>query len=84
MTEQAHTPPEASGPRRPRRSRAERARLVVAFILGALAVVFAVLNLEQVDVHWIIFVSRTPLIVVILVCVLIGTVIGWVVARRRP
>ena len=65
------------------RSRTERVRLIVAFALGALAVVFAVLNLDEVNVHWIVGVWRTPLIVVILVCLLLGTLIGWIVASRR-
>jgi uncharacterized integral membrane protein len=65
------------------RSRIERARLIVAFALGALAVVFAVLNLDEVNVHWIIGIWRTPLIVVIVVCLLLGTLIGWIVASRR-
>ena len=66
------------------RSRTERARLIVAFALGALAVVFAVLNLGKVNVNWIIGVWRTPLIVVIVVGLLLGTVIGWIAASRRP
>jgi len=55
-------------------------RLIVAFALGALAVVFAVLNLDEVNVHWIIGVWRTPLIVA---CLLLGTLIGWIVASRH-
>ena len=65
------------------RSRTELARLIAAFALGALAVVFAVLNLDEVNVHWIVGVWRTPLILVIVVCLLLGTVIGWIVASRR-
>jgi uncharacterized integral membrane protein len=72
-------------PARPprRRSRGERARLVAAFVSGALAVLFAVLNLNPVPVDWIIGVRWTPLIVVILVSVLLGAVIGFTVSRRR-
>jgi uncharacterized integral membrane protein len=83
VSDQANPPPDRSQRRAAARPRAEQARLIVAFALGALAVLFAVLNLARVEVHWIFFVSRTPLIVVILVCVLIGLVIGSVVARRR-
>lgn len=83
MTERAHPPPDEPPRSAVTRSRAERARLVVAFLLGALVVLFAVLNLERVVVHWIFFVSLTPLIVVIVLCLLIGVAIGWVVARRR-
>jgi uncharacterized integral membrane protein len=61
----------------------ERSRTVGAFALGALAVVFAVMNLDEVDVSWIIGTWETPLIVVIAVSVLIGAGIGWTLARRR-
>jgi uncharacterized integral membrane protein len=52
-------------------------------VSGALAVLFAVLNLNPVPVDWIIGVRWTPLIVVILVSVLLGAVIGFTVSRRR-
>jgi uncharacterized integral membrane protein len=83
VTDRSNPPPDESPRSAVTRSRAERARLAVAFVLGALVVLFAVLNLERVVVHWIFFVSLTPLIVVILLCLLIGVAIGWVVARRR-
>lgn len=67
----------------PKRGRAEKLRLAVAFGLGAIAVLFAVLNLEQVRVHWIVGVWTTPLIIVIAVCLLLGGLIGAVLARRR-
>jgi lipopolysaccharide assembly protein A len=83
MTEQEHPPPDRSQRRAATRSRNEQMRLVAALVLGGLAVLFAVLNLDRVRVHWIFFVSLTPLIVVILVCILVGVLIGWVTARRR-
>ena len=58
-------------------------RLAVGFVVGALAVVFAVLNLDEVAVHWIVGIWWTPLIVVIVVCVILGGIIGWVTGRRR-
>ncbi len=65
------------------RSRPEQARLAVAFAMGVVAVLFAVLNLEDVSVNWIVGTTDTPLIVVIVLCLLIGTAIGWTVSRRR-
>jgi uncharacterized integral membrane protein len=66
------------------RSRAaDRRRQIVAFALGALAVLFAVLNLDEVDVHWIVGTWQTPLIVVVAVSLLIGAGIGYMLARRR-
>lgn len=65
------------------RGRRERARLVASFVLGALAVLFAVLNLDDVQVNWIIGTWDTPLIVVIALSLLVGSAIGWFVSHRR-
>ena len=65
------------------RGRRERLRLAFSFGLGALAVLFAVLNLDDVQVNWIIGTWDTPLIVVIALSLLVGAAIGWVVSRRR-
>jgi uncharacterized integral membrane protein len=66
-----------------KRSRREQARLAVSFALGALAVLFAVLNLDEVQVNWVIGTWDTPLIVAIAVSLLIGAAIGWAASRRR-
>jgi len=42
-------------------------RMIAAFLLGALAVLFAVLNLDEVEVNWILATGETPLILVIVV-----------------
>lgn len=68
--------------RRPARARSEQVRLAVAFGLGALALLFAVLNVDDVEVNWIVATSSTPLIIVIAVCILLGAALGWV-ARGR-
>lgn len=57
-------------------------RLIVGAILGGLAVLFAVLNLDPVRVHWIFVTSYTPLIVVIVLCLAIGWILGWLVTRH--
>ena len=80
----AETRPRSSeGSTRPGRSRAEQARLAIAFALGALVVLFAVLNLDAVQVNWILWVSTAPLIIVIVVCLVLGMAIGWILGRRR-
>jgi uncharacterized integral membrane protein len=76
-----HGPSAERAPKR--RSWGDRLRLAAAFLLGVITVLFAVLNLDLVAVNWIVGVWRTPLIVVIVVCVLIGAVIGFIVSRRH-
>lgn len=75
--------PESAADRSPARSRRERARLAASFVLGALAVLFAVLNLDDVQVNWIIGKWDTPLIVVIALSLLVGAAIGWILSVRR-
>ncbi len=65
------------------RSRRERARPLVAAVLGGLAVLFAVLNFDEVDVNWLLGTWSTPLIVVIVVSFALGAGAGYLVARRR-
>lgn len=66
-------------------SRRERARLIAAAVIAALLAAFAVLNFNDVKVHWIITTGQTPLIIVIAVAFLLGIVIDrlLVVRSRR-
>jgi uncharacterized integral membrane protein len=79
------TPPEhrpaAARPLPP--SRRDRARTVAGFGLGAIAALFAVLNLDEVKVSWIVGTWETPLIIVIALSIVLGAAIGWLLARRR-
>jgi uncharacterized integral membrane protein len=71
-----------SGGRGPR----EMLRTGGLIALGALAVLFATLNLEEVRVDWIIGSGHAPLIIVIVVAVLVGIVMTYLaerVNRRR-
>lgn len=61
----------------------ERRRQALAFGLGALSVLFAVLNFDEVKVNWIIATWQTPLIVVIVISMLVGAAIAYVVGRKR-
>jgi uncharacterized integral membrane protein len=67
----------------PARRRREQARTVAAFGLGGLGALFAVLNVDEVDVNWILGTWSTPLIVVIALSMVIGAGLGYLVARRR-
>jgi len=58
------------------RSGPEFARLLLAVAGGGLIAAFAVLNTGQVKVNWVFGSFRTPLIIVILVCLAVGLAVG--------
>lgn len=64
-----------------RRSRGERIRAVIPVLLAALLIAFAVLNLNQVKVDWIVGSGHAPLIIVIVISVLVGIVFTHLVER---
>jgi lipopolysaccharide assembly protein A len=64
-------------------SRREQTRTVAAFVLGGLGAVFALLNLDDVDVNWLFGTWSTPLIIVIAISFVLGAGVGFLVARRR-
>jgi uncharacterized integral membrane protein len=68
---------------RPPAQRRERARLISAAALGAVVAAFALLNLGDVKVHWLITTGRTPLIVVIALAFLLGVIVDRLVIRVR-
>ncbi len=53
-------------------ARRDRARLVASAIIGAVVAAFALLNLDNVRVHWIVATGQTPLILVIVLAFLLG------------
>ena len=61
----------------------ENRRTVAGLSIGALVAVFAVLNLDEVEVNWIVGTVSTPLIVVIGVTFLLGMVLGWIAHAAR-
>jgi lipopolysaccharide assembly protein A len=61
----------------------DRKKLAAGLILGSPVVVFAVLNLDEVRVNWILGEWNTPLIVVILVSLVFGALLGYLAGRRR-
>jgi uncharacterized integral membrane protein len=50
--------------------------------LAILITLFAVLNVDEVKVHWIVGSGRAPLIIVIVVSLLIGVALGHFAERR--
>lgn len=67
---------------KPKRSRRELARTVAMVLVAVLATLFAVLNLEAVEVDWIFGSGRAPLIVVIVISVLAGALLMHFTERR--
>lgn len=65
------------------RGRRVSTRQVLALLVGALIVLFAVLNTDDVEVNWIVATATTPLIVVIAVSWILGIVCGLLIARGR-
>jgi uncharacterized integral membrane protein len=58
-------------------------RQVAALALGGAGVAFAVVNLDEVKVNWLLGNWRTPLLVVIALSMLVGVALGFLVSRRR-
>jgi uncharacterized integral membrane protein len=58
-------------------------RQIAVLVLAALGVAFAVANLDEVKVNWVIDTWKTPLIVVIALSMVIGGGLGFLAARRR-
>ena len=63
-------------------ARRDQVKLIVAGVLGAMIVVFAVLNVDTVSVDWLFTTAETPLIVVIIVSFLAGGLVGALAFRR--
>jgi lipopolysaccharide assembly protein A len=58
-------------------------RLAVAATLGGIATIFAVVDLDDVEVNWLVGSWQTPLILVIVVSILLGAALDRVLVRRQ-
>ncbi len=74
--------PDGSATATPRRSPRESARTGAIVVLAILITLFAVLNLGDVKVNWIVGSGRAPLIIVIVVSLLVGIVLTHFAERR--
>lgn len=70
------------GPPEHRRGRREQVRTAGLVLLAVLVTLFAVLNVESVEVNWIFGSGEAPLILVILISLLFGIVLTYLVDRR--
>jgi uncharacterized integral membrane protein len=62
--------------------RSAGARMAAAAILGGIAAVFAVINLDDVEVDWLVGSAQTPLILVIVISMLLGAALDRLLVRR--
>ena len=58
-------------------------RQIAVLGLAGLGGAFAVLNLDEVEVNWILGTWETPLIIVIAISMVIGAGLGYLATRRR-
>lgn len=75
--------PSESGSSATQRSRSESTRRIAIAILAGVAVLFAVLNFEDVKVDLLFGSVTMPLVIVIAGCLLIGGLIGAFLTRRH-
>jgi len=65
------------------RSKREQTRQIAIVGLVALAGVFALLNLDEVKVNFLVTTTRAPLIIVIVACLAVGLALGLIAGRKR-
>jgi uncharacterized integral membrane protein len=58
-------------------------RYIIVGICVVVLAVFAILNVDDVRVDFVADTVAAPLVLVIVVCALLGFLIGWVVGHRR-
>ena len=81
-TSRPQEPQAAPRSEEPSRSRRESARTGALVVLAILITLFAVFNLDQVKVDWIVGSGKAPLIIVIVISLLVGIVLTHFAERR--
>jgi uncharacterized integral membrane protein len=64
-------------------SRRFGAAQVTVTVIAVVLLVFALVNLDDVPIDFVVDTVRAPLILVIVICAALGFVLGWFVGRRR-
>jgi uncharacterized integral membrane protein len=78
-----HDEVEPTGEKLPKRSGREESRLAAAVVLAGLGTAFALLNLGHAKINYVFGTGHPRIIFVIIACLVLGGVIGWLAARRR-
>jgi uncharacterized integral membrane protein len=78
------TPTDPAGPAAPKRPRTpeEKRRIAIGVLVG-IVTVFALFNLNEVKVSWVVTSWKTPLVVVIVVSAGLGALAGVLVDRKK-
>lgn len=58
-------------------------RQIGVLVLAGAGIAFAALNIDEVEVNWLLGTWSTPLIVVIALSMVVGAGLGFLVSRRR-
>jgi uncharacterized integral membrane protein len=74
--------PTVESDKRPSVRRRDQARTVALLVVAILITLFAVLNVNDVKVNWIVGSGRAPLIIVIVISLLVGIVLTHFAERR--
>jgi uncharacterized integral membrane protein len=74
--------PGSGRPAADRPSRREQTRTVALLVLAVLITLFAVFNLSEVKVNWVVGSGHAPLIIVIVISLLVGIVLTHFTERR--
>jgi uncharacterized integral membrane protein len=69
--------------KRPKRSAREESRLAAAVVLAGLGTAFGLLNLGHAKVNYVFGTGHPRMLFVIVACLVLGVVIGWIAGRRR-
>ena len=64
-------------------SRRVGARQIIVTVIAIVLLVFALVNLEDANIDFVVGDVTIPLVLVIVICAVLGFVIGWFVGRRK-
>jgi len=81
MPAPAQTPGQQEPKAHPR-SRGDQTRAWALVVLAVLTTLFAILNVHEVKVHYIVGTGEAPLIIVIVISLLVGILITYIAERR--
>ena len=70
-----------ASPQKPKKR--SNAKLVVAVLAAVLAIVFVIVNTNQVEINFIFFKVTAPLLIALIVAMLLGFIVGLIFPKLR-